>query len=102
MQKSSWLMACLALALTGVMALTVPVLAQQGRGEGPRGQGNRWCMGGGPGSGPGYAARPNYRGNQNCPFYSGDNIQAPRGRQGMRGGGRGIQPVQTTPPAGTQ
>lgn len=105
MQQSRWVMACLALALTGVMVLAVPVFAQQGRGGGPQGQGNQWCMGGGgQGPGPGSAYCPNYQqGNQNNPSYGGDNTQTPRGRRGMRGGGRGNQPAtQATPPAVTQ
>ena len=104
MQKSRWLMACLALALTGVMALAVPVFAQPGQGGGPRGQGNQGCAGGDPGSGPGNGTCPTYQqGNQKGPNYSGDNPQAPKGRRGMRGGGRANQPsTQAAPPAATE
>ena len=102
MQKSTWLTTCLALALAGTMIIAVPVFAQ-GRGGGPRGQGNQWCQGGGMGPGPGAANCPNYPGYQNCPLNRGDNTQAPRGRRGMRGGGRNNQATtQTTPPAVTQ
>jgi hypothetical protein len=101
MRKSNWHMAIWALALTGVMALTVPVWAQQGRGDGPRGQGNQACMGGGQGPGQGGAYCPaNQQGNANCPYYNSDNSQAPRGRRGMRGG-RGNQPATQTPPPDT-
>jgi len=101
MRKSNWHMAIWALALSGVMALTVPVWAQQGRGGGPQGQGNQWCMGGGQGRGSGGAYCPNYQqGNANCPYYNSDNSQAPRGRRGMRGG-RGNQPATQTPPPDT-
>jgi hypothetical protein len=96
MRKSKWHMAIWALALTGVMALTVPVWAQQGQGGGPRGPGNQGCMGGqGAGSGGAYCPA-NQQGNTNCPYYNSDNSQAPRGRRGMRGG-RGNQPTTQTP-----
>jgi hypothetical protein len=99
MRKSKWHMAIGALVLTGVMALTVPVWAQQGRGGGPQGPGNQSCMGG-QGSGQGGAYCPaNQQGNANCPYYNSDNPQAPqapRGRRGMRGG-PGNQPAPQTP-----
>jgi hypothetical protein len=104
MKKSNWLMTVLALAFAVVLAGAVPAWAQQGRGGGPRGQGSQWCLGGGQGPGPGRAYRPNYRNNQDCPYYRGDNSQqAPRGRRGMGGGGPGNQSAtQTAPPAVAQ
>ncbi len=105
MKKSKWMLTCLALGLAGIMAWTIPVLAQ-GRGGGPRGQGNQgYCQGQGmgPGSGQGAAYCPNYPGAQNCPRY-GDNTQAPRGRRGMQQGqGRYYQPnTQSEAPAVNQ
>jgi hypothetical protein len=99
MKQARWSMACLALALTGIMTLAVPVFAQQGRGGGPQGQGNQGCTGGGPGSGSGAGTCPAYQqGNPNRPYDNGNNTQpGPRGRRGMRGGGRGNQPANQTP-----
>jgi len=102
MKKSTWLTTGLVLALAGTMMVAGPVWAQ-GPGGGPQGQGNQWGQGGGMGPGAGAANCPNYPRYQNCPVNRGDNTQAPRGRRGMRGGGRNNQATtQTTPPAVTQ
>jgi hypothetical protein len=104
MKKSNWLTISLALALTGVMAWTGPVWAQPGPGGGPRGQGNQLRTGGGPGAGPwSGTCQVNPPGNPSCPMYGSGTTQTPRGRQGMRGRGRAIQPdPQATPPAVTK